>query len=170
MAIPGPRLGQRSFNYVWDSSVFSWSVMAQPAVATSTQVAISSVGGVVVISGNSTVAQGTSPWVVAPNSTVPFVTRTDRLALTASSASQATVSTASATAVPSNTSRTGLVVINCSPVRMSLGLGAAAVLHKGITLYPGGTWEMGEYTMFKGAVAAVAESGSTNLLAFQEFQ
>ena len=54
MAIPGPRLGQRSFQYVFDSSVLTWTVMAQPAVSNSTQVAISSLAGVVRVAPSDT--------------------------------------------------------------------------------------------------------------------
>ena len=57
MGVPGPSVGRRSFNYVYDSSVLAWIPESQP-------------GGGGGGSGNSTVFQGTSPWVIAGNSTV----------------------------------------------------------------------------------------------------
>ena len=92
-----------------------------------------------------------------------------KVALTASSPTFDTVGVASAEAVASNGSRTGLVLINTSANTISLGLGAAAVMNRGITLNAsGGTWVMDEYTFTTSAVNAIASAGSSNL-AIQEF-
>lgn len=58
----------------YDSTLLAW--VASPPFSGagggggSTQVSVSSVAGVVVIAGNSTAIQGTSPWTIAGNSTV----------------------------------------------------------------------------------------------------
>lgn len=92
-------------------------------------------------------------------------TKTD---LTPASPTAATVGTSSASVVSSNSSRTGLVLTNTSSNIISIGIGAAAVLNSGITLYPGGHWEMDEYTFDTGQINAIASAGSSNL-AIQEF-
>lgn len=65
MGVPSVSVGRRSFNYVWDSSVLAWVMETQPGAGGgggSTIVTIST--GSVAINGNSTVLQGTSPWVI----------------------------------------------------------------------------------------------------------
>lgn len=84
MGIPGPSVGRRSFNYVYDSSVIAWIPETQPGsggAGGSTVVTVST--GSVAINGNSTVVQGTSPWTIAGNSTVvltpPSAVKTGRV-------------------------------------------------------------------------------------------
>lgn len=88
--------------------------------------------------------------------------------LAAASPAAASVGVASAQAVAANASRKGLVFVNTSGNRISFGLGATAVLDSGITLYPGGVWEMDERTFDTAAVNAIASAASSNL-AIQEF-
>ncbi len=92
-----------------------------------------------------------------------------RAPLTASSPAAAAVGVASAQVVASNTSRTGLVLVNTSTAYISLGIGTAAVLYSGITLNPaGGTFEMDSFMFFTGAVTAIASAAASNL-SIQEF-
>lgn len=87
-----------------------------------------------------------------------------KTALTASAPAAATVGVTSATAVASNSSRKGLVLINTSANTISLGFGSAAVLASGITLNPnGGTFVMDEFTFSTAAVTAIASGASSNL-------
>lgn len=80
----------------------------------------------------------------------------------------ATVGVASAQAVAANANRKGLILVNTSANRISLGFGAAAVLDSGITLYPQGAYNMGEYDFDLGAVNAIASAAGSNL-AIQEY-
>ena len=71
--------------------------------------------------------------------------------------------------VPSNTSRTGLVLINTSQNVMSFGLGTAAIYGEGITLLPyGSVWEMDSVTFTTDAIYAIASANNSNV-AIQEF-
>ncbi len=70
--------------------------------------------------------------------------------------------------VEENIKRRGLIIINGSGDRVSLAFGEDAILDKGIILYPGGTFNMGEEDFYSGriyGIAAVVDS----LLAIQEF-
>lgn len=118
---------------------------------------------------NATVAQS-GIWTVQPGNTAnttPWLVST-KSALTASSPTFATVGITSASAVAANSSRKGLVLINTSNNTISLGLGATAVLSSGITLTPGGVWEMDENTFTTAAINAIASAASSNL-AIQEY-
>lgn len=88
--------------------------------------------------------------------------------LTPSSPTFATVGTSSASAVAANASRRGLVLTNTSANRISFGLGATAVINRGITLIPFGVWVMEQYEFTTGAINAVASAASSNLC-IQEF-
>lgn len=79
----------------------------------------------------------------------------------------ATVGVSSAQVLASNANRTGLLLINTSVNTIYLGLGATAVIGSGITLYPGGTWEMNAFAFTTGAINAIASAASSNL-AIQE--
>lgn len=113
--------------------------------------------------GNSITVDGTVTSV--PSGTQNVSTKTD---LTPSSPTAATVGVASAQAVAANSNRKGLILVNTSVNTISIGLGATAVLNSGITLYPGGVFQMDEYCFDLGAVNAIASSASSNL-AIQEF-
>ena len=89
--------------------------------------------------------------------------------LTASAPTSASVGVASAQALAANTSRTGLIMVNTSANRISLGLGATAVLDSGISLAAsGGAWTMGREDFTTAAINAIASAAASNL-AIQEF-
>jgi len=89
-------------------------------------------------------------------------------ARTASGPAAATVGAASAAVVSSNANRKGLVLTNLSNNRISFAVGTPALLDQGITLYPGGVWEMDEFTFTTGEIRAIASAASSPL-AIQEF-
>jgi hypothetical protein len=130
-------------------------------VITQEPISVDDNGGSLTVDG--TIAVSNFPATQPVSGTVD--TKTD---LTPSAPTSASVGVASAQAVAANGSRKGLVLVNVSNNRISFGLGAAAVLDSGITLYPGGVWEMDEYTFDLGAVNAIA-SAAASTLAIQEF-
>lgn len=91
-----------------------------------------------------------------------------KTALTASGPTAASVGVASAQAVAAAATRKGLVLVNTSSAVISLGFGSAAVLASGITLNPGDSFTMDEYTFHTGAVNAIASIAASNL-AIQEY-
>lgn len=107
-----------------------------------------------------TVNQGTagsSPWRVRHDND-----------LTPSSPAAATVGVTSAAAVSANVNRRGLILVNTSTATISIAFGTAAVLNSGITLTPGGVYNMDEWSFDTGEVRAIASAASSNL-AIQEF-
>lgn len=96
---------------------------------------------------------------------VPVGTKTP---LTASAPSAASVGVASAQVLASNASRKGLVLTNTSTSTISFGFGAPAVLGSGITLLPGNSFSMDEYSFYTGAINAIALGAASNL-AIQQF-
>lgn len=95
---------------------------------------------------------------------------TGRNVQTPNAPTKATIGVTSAQALASNSSRTGLVMVNTSGTNnISLGFGAnAAVLNNGITLIPGAVWVMDAFTFTTQAIMAIAAGASTNL-SIQEF-
>lgn len=96
-------------------------------------------------------------------------TRTSRTSLTANAPTTVSVGTTSTTIVAANASRKGLIIQNISVSQVSIGIGTTASLGNGITLYPGGTWYMDEFSFSAAQIngdAAVAASAVT----VQEFQ
>lgn len=91
-----------------------------------------------------------------------------KTALSASSPAATSVGVTSAQAVASNAARKGLILINTSSSTISLGFGAAAVLNSGVTLLPGDSFSMNEYSFFTGTINAIALGVGSNL-AIQEF-
>jgi hypothetical protein len=128
-------------------------------------------------SGTWTVQQGTPPWSVSQSgawsvsvtgtATISGTvsTKTD---LTPSSPTSVSVGVASASAVAANATRKGLVLINLSSARISFGFGSTAVLDSGITLYPGDSYSMDEYSFDLGVVNAIASAAASSL-AVQEY-
>lgn len=90
------------------------------------------------------------------------------LADSAAAPATATVGITSAQALAANVNRKGLVLINLSANRISLGFGSAAVLNSGITLLPGGVYNMDGYLGSTAAVNAIA-SAASSVLAIQEY-
>lgn len=118
-----------------------------------------------------TTATQSGTWTVQPGNTpntVPWLasSKTD---LVPAAPAAAAVGVASAQVVAANANRKGLVLVNTSLARISLGFGSPAVLDSGITLFPsGGTFEMDEWTFDTGAVNAIASLVASNL-AIQEY-
>jgi len=92
-------------------------------------------------------------------------TKTD---LAPASPAAVSVGVASTALVASNANRRGLVLVNTSTARVSLGFGVAAVLDAGITLYPGDSFSMDEYSFDTGAINAIASAAASNV-GVQEF-
>jgi hypothetical protein len=78
------------------------------------------------------------------------------------------VGTSSVKLVDVNVARKGLIIINGSGNRVSLAFGTDAILDKGIILYPGGVFNMGEEDFYSGAIFGVA-AGADSLVTVQEF-
>lgn len=78
------------------------------------------------------------------------------------------VGVASIQVVAANANRKGLIFVNTSNRRISLGFGATAVLDNGVTLFPESTYKMGEFDFYTGVVRAIA-SGNNSNLAIQEY-
>lgn len=96
---------------------------------------------------------------------LPVTTKSD---LIPASPTFATVGIVSGLVVAANALRKGLILVNTSANRISLGFGAAAVLDSGATLYPQGAYNMDEYDFDLGAVNAIASVAGSNL-AIQEY-
>ncbi len=89
--------------------------------------------------------------------------------LTASAPIAAAVGVASAAALAANASRKAAVLVNTSDNVISLAFGAPAVLNSGITLFPGGTFNLTRDNFFSAAeIRAIASVAASNL-AIQEF-
>lgn len=88
--------------------------------------------------------------------------------LTPGAPDAAAVGVLSGEVVAANASRKGLCLVNTSTARISLGFGAPAVLDSGVTLYPGGSFDMNEFSFTVGAVNAIASAALSNL-AIQEY-
>lgn len=90
-------------------------------------------------------------------------------ALTPLAPATAVVGVASAQAVAKNPARTSLRIVNTSTTaRVSLGLGQAAVLDSGLTLMPGGTWNMDSMDYTIESIFAIGSAAAT--LSVQQFQ
>lgn len=92
-----------------------------------------------------------------------------KVPLTANSPANVSVGVTSASCLASNTSRRGAIFTNVSINKISMGIGVAAVLNSGITLYPGGTWTMDEFNFTTAAVNCIASAAASGL-GVQEFQ
>lgn len=93
---------------------------------------------------------------------------TEKVTVSPNSPTVISVGIATTVVLASNTSRTGLMLINTSSSKISLGLGVSAVLNSGITLYPGGTFWMDSFSYTTVAINAIASVASSNL-SVQEF-
>jgi hypothetical protein len=92
----------------------------------------------------------------------------DNLSLSPKAPKSVLLAITSMVVVDENIRRKGLIIINGSGNRISLAFGVDAILDKGIILYPGGTFNMGEEDFYSGTIygiAAVVDS----LLSIQEF-
>lgn len=108
----------------------------------------------------STAAASTDPGaVVVLSSNFPVLTGTTGTAVSVGNTSTATVA--------SNANRAGLILVNTSIQRESCTVGTA-VLNSGVTLFPGGTWTMDQYTFTTAAINCIAGAASSNI-SVQEF-
>lgn len=133
--------------YIWDTNTLSWIKQTGSSGAVGSDVTVTNFPATQPISG----------------------TVNTKNNLTSNSPSAASVGITSSQILASNASRKGLVLINTSSANISLGLGVAAVLNSGITLYPGGTFNMDEYCFTTAAINAVASIAASNL-GIQEWQ
>lgn len=95
-------------------------------------------------------------------------TTSEKVPLTVSSPTTATVGVATGVVIATNANRKGLTIVNVSANKVSFGLGVSAVLNSGITLYPGGVWVMDEFTFTIAAVNGIA-SAASSVVSIQEF-
>ena len=72
------------------------------------------------------------------------------------------VGVASTQILATNAARKGAAIVNTSAARISLGLDAPAVLDSGITLFPGGSFVMDEYTFTTGIINGIASAAASN--------
>jgi len=144
--------------YIWQPSTLSYIHASADA---SGNLNVTGSGG-----GGGSVTQGTIPWQVSQSGT--WIVNTKN-ALTSNSPTAVSVGITSAQAVAVNSGRKGLVLTNTGPGNVSLGFGATAVLNSGITLYPGGTFNMDEYSFTTVVINAIASVASSNL-GIQEWQ
>lgn len=92
----------------------------------------------------------------------------ERLPLTGAAPTAVSVGITSGSVIAANASRRGLVLTNTSVGIISFNIvGGSAVLRSGITLYPGGHWEMDSFTFTTNAIDGIASVAACNL-AIQE--
>lgn len=92
----------------------------------------------------------------------------DKIPLTPSSPSAVSVGVTSGVVIATNANRKGLILTNTSTGIISLNIvGGTAVSKSGIVLYPGGHWEMDEYTFTTDAINGISTVAASNL-AIQE--
>lgn len=155
------------------------SALGQNTMANSMPVAIASNQSAIPVTGtffqatqpvSGTFFQATQPvsGTVTANAGTGTFTVSSKVALTASSPTAASVGVATAQALASNASRKGLILVNSSSNIISIGIGSAAVLNSGITLYPAGSFQMDEYCFATGAINAIASVAASSL-SIQEF-
>jgi len=95
---------------------------------------------------------------------VPIVHILTRTNLGADAPTFVSVGVASGEVLARDVTRRGAIFVNTSANRISFGIGVAAVLDSGITLYPnGGTWMMNEQSFTLEAINAIASGADSNL-------
>jgi len=92
----------------------------------------------------------------------------DNLSLNPKAPKSVLLDVVSMIAVNENIRRKGLIIINGSGDRISLAFGTDAILDKGIILYPGGVFNMGEEDFYSGNIYGIA-AAVDSLLSIQEF-
>lgn len=150
------------------------SILAQLDVALSTRASEATLLGVLTsvdfqarinTLGQKTSATSTPVVLASDQSVIPVNTKTD---LTPSAPTAASVGVTSAQILAANASRKGLILVNTSDNRISLGFGSPAVLDSGATLYPQGAFNMAEYDFDLSAVNAIASVAGSNI-SIQEY-
>lgn len=116
----------------------------------------------------STAAAASDPALVVAISPNNTISATTNVPLTASSPNVASVGITSASAVAASATRKGLILCNNSINTIYIGIGATAVIGSGITLYPGGTFQMESSCLSTAAINAIA-TGAASSMSYQEF-
>ncbi len=93
---------------------------------------------------------------------------TDDLSLTPKNPGSVVIGIISSIIVRENVRRKGLILINTSMNRISLAFGTDAILDRGATLYPGGSFNMAENDFYSGDIYGIA-AGVDSALSIQEF-
>lgn len=88
-------------------------------------------------------------------------TVTTKTALTFNTPASGTISTTSTQLFASNANRKGLFLVNSSVNIMSCAVGTTALASAGIVLYPGGVWNMNEYSFATGAINCIGSAAGT---------
>lgn len=83
--------------------------------------------------------------------------------LTPASPVAVSVGVASTQILASNASRKSARLVNTSSARISLAFGVPAVLDSGMTLYPGGSFNMDEYDFNTSAINGIASAAASNV-------
>lgn len=92
----------------------------------------------------------------------------DNLSLAPRSPKSVLLGVVSSLVVEENIKRKGLLLGNISGADISLGFGEDAVLNRGVTLFPGGVFNMGEEDFYSGQIYGIAAFAGS-LLTIQEF-
>lgn len=86
-----------------------------------------------------------------------------KIPLTPSSPAAVSVGIASTLILAANASRRGARLVNTSNARISLAFGVPAVLNSGMTLFPGGSFNMDEYDFNTSAINGIASAAASNI-------
>lgn len=124
----------------------------------------------VLISGNSTVVQGTNPWIVGGNSSIRAnlsSTAADNpvtaasVAVASATLSNVNASGSAVTVLASNASRNGAIVYNDSTTNLRIKFGtAASATSFTYFLGPGATWEMPPAITYTGIITGIWDSAT----------
>jgi hypothetical protein len=112
------------------------------------------------------IVDGSGNVIASNNNSLNVNTKTN---LTVNTPGTVNVGTTSASFLAANSSRKGLIIVNTSANIVSFGFGATAVLNSGMTLFPGGVFQMDENTFSTAAINSIAGAASS-AVAYQEFQ
>lgn len=124
---------------------------------------------VVAVKAASTAAVASDPAIVVAISPNNTITASSKTPLTANTGFSVSVGNTSTSFLASNAIRKGLIIVNTSTQVTSYSFGGTAVLNSGLTLYPGGTFVMDEFTFSTAAVTAIA-AAAASAVAGQEYQ
>lgn len=179
-------LGIPRFTISNDSNILStqsgtWTVQqgsTATSVANGWPVKLTDGTNTTAVKAASTAAAAADPSAVvalSPNSPLPAGTNsiglvTTKTPLTANAPFQVSAGVTSGVFLASNSVRKGMCAVNVSNATVSFNaVAGSAVLNSGITLYPGGTWCMDEFTFTTSAINIIAGAASS-VVSGQEFQ
>jgi hypothetical protein len=173
--------------YIWDTNTLAWIKQTGSSGAVGSDVTVTNFPATQPVSGSVSVSnfpatQAVSGTVAATQSGTWTIANTSfqatqsgtwiittKNALTSNSPTAVSVGVTSSEILAANANRKGLILVNTSSANISLGLGTAAVLNSGITLYPGGAFNMDEYCFTTAAINAIASVAASNI-GVQEWQ